>query len=266
MRLPRFSKSEVAMIKFRCSNCGHKLGVPSTYVGKTVRCPHCQTGNRVKSPESSPPEALTEEAAASESASAREPVSQDAFEEQTAGHGADDDGLSALAAAGGDGGPDELAAAVHHPEPRTPSPRRPSKRPTPRPAAQPPAPAEPEPTPTPVPPSPSPSPAAATSSVRPTRPPDYTLLKIGAILIYVVAGLVVLISLGLTVLALVGGASTGLSSGVAGGIASAVTILFAGTLYAIILAVGGAALQALRDIARNSWYQRETVALLRAGR
>jgi len=251
------------MIKFRCSNCGHKLGVPSTYVGKTVRCPHCQTGNRVESPPESPPESPSD----SSSESAPEPAPDQALAEQASGNGGEDDGLGELAAAtGGRGGADALAAAVQAPEPKTPSPRRPSKRPKPRPAAQPPdqPPAPPEPEPASAPP--APAAAAAPPSVRPTRPPDYTLLKIGAILIYAVAGLVLLITLGLTVLALVGGASTGLSAGMAGGIASAVTILFAGTLYAILLGIGGAALQALRDIARNAWYQRETVALLRAGR
>ena len=35
------------MLKFRCGQCGQKIGVPEAYAGKRVRCPRCQQPARV---------------------------------------------------------------------------------------------------------------------------------------------------------------------------------------------------------------------------
>jgi len=35
------------MVKFRCGQCGQKIGVPEAYAGKRVRCPRCQQPARV---------------------------------------------------------------------------------------------------------------------------------------------------------------------------------------------------------------------------
>lgn len=35
------------MIKFKCSNCNHKIGAPERYAGKRVRCPKCKAPTRV---------------------------------------------------------------------------------------------------------------------------------------------------------------------------------------------------------------------------
>jgi len=38
------------MIKFKCANCGHRIGVPNKYASKKVRCPNCKTPLRVPEP------------------------------------------------------------------------------------------------------------------------------------------------------------------------------------------------------------------------
>jgi len=35
------------MIKFACSNCGHRIGAPDKYAGKRVRCPKCKGATQV---------------------------------------------------------------------------------------------------------------------------------------------------------------------------------------------------------------------------
>ena len=39
------------MIKFRCSSCSQKIGVPDEYAGKNVKCPNCGTVNSVPIPD-----------------------------------------------------------------------------------------------------------------------------------------------------------------------------------------------------------------------
>lgn len=35
------------MIRFHCNNCQKKIGVPTQYAGRRVRCPSCQQAVRV---------------------------------------------------------------------------------------------------------------------------------------------------------------------------------------------------------------------------
>ena len=44
------------MIKFRCSHCDKKIGVPDKYAGKRVKCPQCAQGVSVPEPELDVPE------------------------------------------------------------------------------------------------------------------------------------------------------------------------------------------------------------------
>ncbi len=276
------------MIKFRCEHCGHKLGVPETYIGRTVRCPHCKAGNTVPNPEPAP-EPTPEPAP--------EPEYDDAPAEEEM------DELSALAAmAGGGGGgyvpgnqdsgdydfegdagggsgggfvPEPEPEPEPEPKPQTkrresapafavaPEPPQRSRKPSSRSATPPPASASPaaiQPTPPPA----ADHHTATTPTVRATTPPTYAALKIGAIALFVFAGLSLLGSL------IVGG--LGLAAGISASdepAAQAGTLIAAGTMIygvgiAIMLSVLGTTLLALRDIARNSWYHREIVALLRA--
>ncbi len=43
------------MIKFRCSSCNQKIGVPQKYAGKNVKCPKCSSPNSVPEPDPTPP-------------------------------------------------------------------------------------------------------------------------------------------------------------------------------------------------------------------
>jgi len=101
------------VIKFRCEDCGQKMGVPEKYAGRAVKCTKCGHGVNVPELEPvEPPEIDPSELV--EVGSADEPFDDYDLEEALAdggGHPGDADDLGALAELGGDPMESEPVAA-----------------------------------------------------------------------------------------------------------------------------------------------------------
>ncbi len=100
------------MIKFRCGDCGQKMGVPEKYAGRAVKCTKCGVGVKVPEPEpAEPPELDASELVPLDSAD--EPFDDydlhDSFAED-GGQSGGMDGLDALAELGGDPSAPPVAA------------------------------------------------------------------------------------------------------------------------------------------------------------
>lgn len=238
------------MIKFRCKECQHKIAVPNDYEGRYVKCPACAAPTLVKA---EPIEVQTTDAARAVPASAGAATATVA-KPRTAPRRA----AAPAAAPIPEGRPvadGQLAGSQASELLKALDDRKAAKAMTvPDPltldlevdAAD----GEPDP------------PAATPHHHVPhAHPPQYVLLQVVGVVMLCFAGIGTMLWLiGLIVIA---AGSAAVEEIRAVGMLAIAPVFVSGLLSILMLAGAGAALLALRDIARHSWYHKETAALLR---